>query len=473
MLQEQHIDMARHTLRHSEFAGRIGVAREAITPPQGIYARLWGSAKHDIPQGVHKPLLATCIVFTDHSGENPLALLALDLSWWRSSSDERELRAAVLESAGLQQDQVILHLSHTHAAPSTSPELADRPGGHLIEGYRAQIKATCIRLVAAARAAAIPATLSWAVGSCRLAFNRDLVSPVDGAVVVGLNPAQKADDTLLVGRIADASGVIRATLVNYACHPTSLGGANQLISPDYVGAMRETIERSTAGALCVFLHGASGDLTPRRSFEADAALADQNGLEVGHAALATLASMFPAGVSLAYAGIEESGAKLAVWREQHSAGNPTMAARRGTVRLELLEMPTREELKRAIAASTEEYMRERLRRKLALRETAGDGTAANFPFLIWQLGDAFIVALPGEAHSPFQMTLRQRFRDNQIAVLNIANGYLSYLPPRADYARSTYQSQVAIFKAGAAEEILRCVSNTIAELLEQSAVRSR
>jgi hypothetical protein len=473
MHQEQHIDMARHTLRHSEFAGRIGVAREAITPPPGIYARLWGSAKHDIPLGVHKPLLATCVFFTDHAGASPLVLLALDLSWWRSSSDERELRAAVLEFGGLQEHQVILHVSHTHAAPSTSIELADRPGGHLIAGYRAQIKATCIRLVSAACAAALPATLSWAVGSCRLAFNRNLVSPEDGSVVVGLNPAQKADDTLLVGRIADAAGKIRATLVNYACHPTSLGGANQLISPDYVGAMRETVEQGTAGAPCVFLHGASGDLTPRRSFEADAAIADQNGLEVGHAALATLASMFPAGVSLAYAGIEESGAKLGVWREQHGPGNPTLAARRGTVRLELLEMPTREELQRAIAASTQEYMRERLRRKLGLREMVGDGTAADFPYLIWQLGDAFIVALPGEAHSPFQIALRQRFPGNQIAVLNIANGYLSYLPPRADYARSTYQSKVALYKAGAAEKILGSVAQTIEALLEESASRSR
>jgi hypothetical protein len=124
------------------------------------------------------------------------------------------------------------------------------------------------------------------------------------------------------------------------------------------------------------------------------------------------------------------------------------------VRLELLEMPTREELQRAIAASTEEYMRERLRRKLGLRETVGDGSAADFPYLIWQLGDAFIVALPAEAHSPFQMALRQRFPHNHIAVLNIANGYLSYIPPPA-------------------EEILGSVTQTIEQLLEKSAARSR
>lgn len=467
MLERQRSPQGDRRLRQSEFAGRIGIAREAITPPAGIYARLWGSAKHDTAEGVHRPLLATCLYFADTEGASALALLALDLSWWRSVSDEMELRSAILASAGLREDQVILHVSHSHAAPPTLPELADRPGGQLIAPYRAQIMKTCVRIVSAARSKAQPATLSWGTGSCRLAFNRDMESPIDGAIVVGLNPATRADDTLLVGRVTSATGAILATIVNYACHPTSVGGANRMISPDYVGAMREVIERNTSGAPCMFLHGASGDLTPRRSFEADVAAADQNGLELGHAALGTLAAMCPPGVSLAYAGMEESGAKLAMWREQPTAAGTGVVARRTTVRLQLVDMPTREELQQAIAVTNEEYMRERLRRKLGLRTIIDDSGAADFPFLVWRLGDAFIVALPAEAHSPFQMGLRERFPDNHIAVLNIANGYLSYLPPREAYARNTYQSQVAIYRAGAAEELLAAVSRTIADMLEQ------
>jgi len=56
--------------------------------------------------------------------------------------------------------------------------------------------------------------------------------------------------------------------------------------------MRETVERETGG-LCLFLHGASGDLTPRRSYEASTDAAEQNGRELGFAALTTLSGMLP------------------------------------------------------------------------------------------------------------------------------------------------------------------------------------
>ena len=465
MIAPQTTDPVFPSLGQSEFRGLVGVAREPITPPAGIYARLWGSAKHDIAEGVHRPLLATCLYFSDVDHLNPLALFALDLSWWRSTLDELEIRQAILERSGLREHQVILHVSHSHAAPPTLSEFADRPGGHLIRIYREQIKSVCANLLSKARAHTTASTLSWSVGACRLAFNRDLVSPVDGKVIVGLNPAQKADETLLVGRIADAAGSIVATLVNYACHPTSLGGANRLISPDYVGAMRETVENNTGGAPCMFLHGASGDLTPRRSFQPDVGAADQNGREIGHAALATLESMHPPGTALTYAGIEESGAKLAMWSEKSAAPSTLLRSRRESVSLQFVDMPSRQELQEAIASSTEEFMRERLRRKMGLRAVMDDAGKADFPFLVWQLGDAFIVALPAEAHSPFQIGLRARFAHHAIAVLNIANGYLSYLPPREAYELNTYQAQVAIYKSGAAEELLEAVSRTIEDML--------
>ena len=42
---------------------RFGLAVRDITPPVGIYHRMWGAARHDRSAGVHRPLRATAMVF--------------------------------------------------------------------------------------------------------------------------------------------------------------------------------------------------------------------------------------------------------------------------------------------------------------------------------------------------------------------------------------------------------------------------
>jgi hypothetical protein len=451
-------------LQDSEFYGMFGAARADITPPIEIFARSWGSAKHDIASGVHRPLLASCALFAAPSGGRPFALLALDLSWWGSKQDELDIRTAILEGTGLHEHELMLHPSHTHSAPRTALDFVDRPGGHLIPAYRSKIKKTCIELVGSARAAMSPATLTWRAGHCGLAFNRDLESPVNGQALCGINPAKRADDTLLVGRVMDASGRPRCVFINFACHPISLGGGNTLISPDYIGAMRDTVETAFGVDQCIFLHGASGDQAPRRSFESDVRIADQNGREVGYAALSVLTSMFPPQVSLVFDRIQESGTPLAIWGEHKKTPSCTIRARRVTVQLSIAALPSREELTRAIAEAKESFMVERLTRRLLARESVGDGPEGEFSFFVWQLGDSYVVGTPAEMHTAFQLELRRRFPENSIAVLNIVNGYASYLPPRADYEVGAYPVRVALYAAGSMEKVLDATDRTIREM---------
>jgi hypothetical protein len=53
---------------------------------------------------------------------------------------------------------------------------------------------------------------------------------------------------------------------------------NTLISPGYIDAMRELVERDT-GAPSLFLQGANGELGPREVFVGDIAMADRIGLQ--------------------------------------------------------------------------------------------------------------------------------------------------------------------------------------------------
>lgn len=451
-----------------EFTGSIGVGRADITPPAGIYSRNWGSARHEVAEGVHRPLSATAIAF---AGEDAhcVVLISLDLSFWRSAAEERQLRAAILEGSNLGETQLILHQTHSHSAPPTAAEYGDRPGGEMIAAYRELIVDRTCDAIRAALASRRPAVLTWGRGSCRLAFDRHFQFASGSPPMIGLNPEIRADDTVLIARVIDReSGMFMATLLNYACHPVSLGGSNKLISPDYVGAARETVETGTSGAPCLFLQGASGDLTPRRSYETDPAVADQNGRELGYAALCALEAMLPPQHRLEFAGAEESGTTLALWRARPVFDAGTAVLRRSLVSIALrtAEMPSRAELLSAISSAEDKFQRERLERRLLLRETVGDGREFDFPLEITQLGRSFMVSTPAEPHSVFQIELRRRFPGIAIAVVNIANGYLSYLPPAGDYSRGTYQARVALFAEGSLERVIDAAADRIALLLD-------
>ena len=112
-------------LRNPEFRGRIGIARTEITPPVEIYSRTWGSATHDVADGLHRPLLGTCLVFRDSSGTE-LILIAVDaIGLWPPPATVRKTLLARFE---LQPHQLILHPSH-HA-------LCREYSGHMRRAHR-------------------------------------------------------------------------------------------------------------------------------------------------------------------------------------------------------------------------------------------------------------------------------------------------------------------------------------------------
>lgn len=445
------IDLVAAGLAHPEFRGRVGLAQTPITPPEGIYARLWGSAKHDVADGVDRPMLAKAMVLQGDAASVKLVLVTVDaVALWQEEADR--IRGAIIERLRVLPEHVMVHPSHTHSSPMLARRHADRPGGHLIAPYLDSLPQRCAELALTADASLSPGILSWAYGVCSLAYNRDAVDGPTGRGVCGLNPDRAADHTLLVGRISDAGGALRGVIVNYACHPVSLGGGNRLLSPDYVGPMRELIERET-GATCMFLHGASGDLTPRRSYESTVQAAEQNGRELGFAALATLGGMLPPATSLEYQGIEESGTALGVWRTAGKAFvSADLNAESTRLRLTLKDLPTRETILAKKQSSTERYELERLERMLAIKDRLGNDSAGSLPVTVWRVGEAFLIATAGEPYSRFQIDLRSRFPTSAVAVLNLTNGATNYLPEASAYERDNYPARVTEYAAGCLEQ---------------------
>ncbi|HVW69105.1 MAG TPA: hypothetical protein VHB68_09015 [Steroidobacteraceae bacterium] len=449
-----------------EFRGRVGLAQTTITPPEGIYARLWGSAKHDIADGVDRPMLAQALALRAQGGTEKLVLVTLD-AIVLSTDDATRIREAIMKRLGVSSEQVMLHPSHTHSSPPLARRHADRPGGHLVAPYLDSLPQRCADLAAEAEASSFAGVLGWRYGVCGLAYNRDAVDNPSGRGVCGINLERPADNTLLVGRITDERGVVRGVIVNYACHPVSLGGGNRLISPDYIGPMRELVAHET-GAPCLFLHGASGDLTPRRSYESVVEAAEQNGRELGFAALATLSGMLPPAAALTYVGIEESGTPLGVWGIAHKDDVPEdLKARSTTFSLALKDLPPREAIVARIHSTAERYQLERLERMLAMKDRLGSDVTGPLPVTVWQVGNAFLVATTGEPYSRFQIELRKRFARAAVAVLNLTNGATNYLPEASAYERDNYPARVTEYAAGCLEQSIERTASII-EQLERS-----
>lgn len=434
-----------------------------MTPPLGIYSRNWGSAKHDTADGVHRPLCAYALVMDGKDG-HPHIILTLDLITWCSREDELGIRRPVLKALGLREDQLIMHISHNHSAPLTCSVFKDKPGGEFIAPYREFLVKTLIACAKSALDSQTMSVLSWQVGHCQLAYNRDFPHPDTGEIICGINPDRPADDTVLVGRITDERGKVTAVLVNYACHPTTLGGANTKLSPDYPGAMRAMVEEHYEGALCLFLHGASGDLGPRIGYVGDTDIADQNGRELGFAALSALEAMTPPATQLEFEGVQSSGAHLGIWATRPQGLAANIDIKLLTIDLEVKDVPSVAQLKHDIESSNDRAEIERFERMMMLSQFVDGHKTLPLKLWVWKVGACFIVGTPTEMHSEFQIKLRRDHPELDIAVLNIVNGYTSYLPPREDYPTCSYQVNVSVFKAGAAEKVRAAITTQIEKM---------
>lgn len=456
-------------LRHSSLRARIGIARIDITPPIGIYARNWGAAAHDVATSIHRPLTLTALTVQslhDEAGV-PLVLIDADLGWWKTPQAFHRVQTALLEASGASAAQVAFALTHTHAGPPLMEPDDSLSGSHLIGPWMDRLIEGSQYAIRSALATASEAILDWHTGRCHLAAYRDLPDPdtSKSRMICGYNPTGKSDDTLVVGRISDLSGRILATLVNYACHPTTLAWDNQSISPDYIGAMRATMQEVT-GAPALFLQGASGELSPREQYVGDPSIADRHGRQLAYAALATLEDMERPATALAYEKTVESGAPLAVWSPQPCAVSETVRAENVFVQLPLKDWPTAAQLEQERLATNDRALEERLRRKRDIRRALGDGRTYTLPVIAWRLGDAVMIASCCEAYSVLQTELRRRFAGRSIVCMNLVNGSMGYLPPRECYDHDLYQVWQTPFDRGSAELLLEAASQAVERLME-------
>ncbi len=220
---------------------QAGAAKIDITPPVGF--ALWGyAARHDAPStGVLDPLLARALVLA--VGKTRLALVSLDLGRPPSRHSLDRIRRQV-GAAGV--EHLFLVASHTHNGPVLEVDDWPAPG----KSYVNQLEEKLIAVISAAARNCRPARLGLAARQTELNRNRH-----------SRRPDRPVDRELIVAQVEDLAGKPLALLVNFAAHPTMIDSRDRRLSADYPGALAALVEKET-GAVCLFLQGAAGDLSP-------------------------------------------------------------------------------------------------------------------------------------------------------------------------------------------------------------------
>lgn len=228
---------------------RVGAAIADITP--GKPTPMWGyGARHSsLSQGTLDPLRARAIVI-EADGQR-LAIVGADLGRGPTMAMMKHIRERVAAEAKVQ--HVMISGSHTHHGPVI--ELTDR------EGYG---KGKYDDAVAYAKV--LPDMLSEVI----IAASKDLRSARIGTAAKDLplnrnrhskkKPAA-VDPRMTVMRFDDIEGKPIAVLVNWTAHPVMTEMTTLKFSADYPGFLADKVAKEL-GAPCVFMQGASGDLSP-------------------------------------------------------------------------------------------------------------------------------------------------------------------------------------------------------------------
>ena len=234
-----------------EPAFKVGFAKRDITP-QGA-TPMWGyGARHAmLSQGTADPLMAKAVVI--EAGNERLAIVGMDIGRGPTAAMMEQIRKAVAEKAGV--GHVMIAGSHTHHGPVI--ELTDREGfgkGKFDDAvaYAKRLPELLIEAIVEAKNNAVPARIGVAKKNLELNRNRHTK-----------RTPKPTDPMLAVIRFDDAAGKPIAVIANFAAHPVTMDTMVLKFSADYPGALQNRVEESLK-TNCVFMQGASGDMSPNR-----------------------------------------------------------------------------------------------------------------------------------------------------------------------------------------------------------------
>ena len=444
---------------------RAGVGRVTITPPLTAPHASWGAQVHVLPDGVESDLWATALVVDD--GATRAAWIDLDVVIVTKGESDA-IRARVGEELGIPPEAVRVSVTHNHAGPPPSAWNWTRQGQAALEGYYALLPEMAAGAARLALQRMQPARVAAGAGESRVAVNRREHGP-DGRVVTGVNPDGLIDPHVFVMRIDDLDGGPIAAVVGYTMHPTTMGPSNRLISSDWPGYLKRTVEAIT-GATCLFAQGATGNIGPGPDgFTDDVRVIQRIGREVGSEAARVYFGLEVAGVKHRHERVWESGAPLGKWvREPQPEAAVDVKVMSRTVNLPLIAQPPLEEAQARVDAAQERldtlkahgapaaeveaatFVVKRANMANSRAHTYGGQETFPIELHLLKIGPAVIVGTEGEPFAEIGLAVKAESPLPETWFGGYTGGWAGYVPTAEAYPQQGYEVETSPFAPEAA-----------------------
>ncbi len=399
-------------------------------------------------EGTSLDLWVKALAITDPSG-NRGVLLTLDLC-----GITREITDHVAQELGhkyqLPRSAVIANVSHTHCSPFLPGYLSGLrilpPDGMAkAVAYTRELEQRMIAAASTALQSMGPVTIGWTEDAANFAFNRRENREAD---VPALRAAGKLkgpwDPRVPLLAVRTPNGELRALLVSYACHNTTLDFYQW--HGDYAGRAQLELEQRHPGATVLFAIGCGADMNPgpRRTL----ALAEQHGRELADAADRGLAhTLVPirGKLATAFADITLNFAEIPPpekLREAREKDQPNKV------------------IAQAWAATVEADLQKKGDRILEYA----------YPVQVWNLGGLSWIALGGEVVIDYSFRLRKELGAN-VWVFGYSNDVMAYIPSERVLKEGRYEGATSMtaygkpspWAPGLEDKIVRKVHELVAQ----------
>ncbi|GGA54993.1 hypothetical protein GCM10011507_02820 [Edaphobacter acidisoli] len=457
-----------------------GTGRSDITPAPGTPQGGWGAQLHERGTGADMPLYVTALAL-EQNGKRILILdadaIGFDAYWTQKILDTTASLTRVPVSC------IRFSTSHTHSGPNTF-RLKNITVGldmamEYLEGLPNRIAGTAWQALRTLK----PVRIGAASGECFINRNRRVTTP-QGECVVGVNEEAPSDPRLITLRLDDEDGNTLATIINYACHPTTVGWQSDRFTPDFPGPARQVVEQQIGGR-CLFLQGASGDLGPRRGFTGALSVYRRLGHELGLAAASLAVGIDTQPLTAHFTSVMPSGANIAQYEyEPVVVAPPVCEMLTRTVYLPLRTFPAKD----IPAAEFEALSKEVLRLKEAGEQHTAQLIQAKATQMGWRLENAVryggqretawpmqvirigFIALVSIAGEPFS-SIGKRIREASPFPLTLVSGYsnggFGYIPDRQAFGEGGYEVEATPFSSDAADVVVDEALKALTELFQK------